>query len=182
MTLSNYYHGFELDIDSIGDFSISKRNIELGYNACLPYDFDFAEHIRLCFNIQASQPARILLIGDAPNGLPIRATVSATDGEIKTVLHRFFHDEKGKTRFDCGLTRYWLGVWQAHFREWCMTRHDYDVTALIRRMEPTERDKLLDSLPLMGVSEQYQAFAQHFLALLRKGYGAGEIIQALEKT
>lgn len=182
MKLSDYYHGFELDIDSVGDSSISKRNIELGYNACLPYDFDFAEHIRLTFNVQGAQGVKIMLIGDTPSGYPVKSTVSATDDEIKTVLRRFFYDEKGKTRFDNGLGPYWLGAWTAHFQEWCRTRHDYDISALIKRMEPTERDKLLESLPLMGIPEQYREFVHHFLALLRRGCGAGEVIGALEKA
>lgn len=181
MKLSDYYHGFELDIDSIGTYSIDKRNIALGYDAPLPYDFDFAEHIRLTFNVQGAKGAKIMLIGDTPSGYPIKSTVSATDDEIKTVLRRFFYDEKGKTRFDNGLSPYWWGAWTAHFQEWCRTRHDYDISAFIRRMEPSERGKLLAQIPIMGIPEQCQEFVQTFLRLLREEYSAEDVVEMMER-
>lgn len=143
-TMLQTYDGFTLDTEKIELHSVHKLNIELPYHGPLPKQFDGTINPRVYFNVQAAQGAKVLLLADKPNGKEVRARVDASEDEIKSILRRFFHREGGKTRFDCGLTPYWLGAWAAHFREWELIR--YSAWDIINRLSATERAALLAEL------------------------------------
>lgn len=151
-TMLQTYGGFELDTSKIDcTHSLSKDTIELSYSGPLPAQFEGSTDIRLSFNVQAVQGANVLLKCTTDEGKKQKALVDATDNEIEKIIEQFFFvfDLKpniGRTRFDCGLTRYWLGVWQTHFDEWRRTRTYYGAEMLIGRLEPAEREKLFARL------------------------------------
>lgn len=144
-TLHQTYGGFTLDTSKINcNHSISEKNIELLYDGPLQEQFAGANNPRIYFNVQASHGAKVLLLADRPDGKKVRASIEASEDEIKNILRRFFYQEDGKTRFDCGLTPYWLGTWAAHFREWDQIR--YSAWDIIDRLTISERAVLLKEL------------------------------------
>lgn len=110
----------------------------------MPEQFAGISDPRIYFNVQAAQGAKVLLLAESPDGKKVRGNIEASESEIKNVLRRFFYHKDGKTRFECGLTPYWLGAWAAHFMEW--ERVKYSAWDIIDRLTVTERAALLKEL------------------------------------
>lgn len=144
-TLHQTYGNFTLDTSKINcNHSISEKNIEMPYNGPLPEQFAETSNPRIYFNVQATQGAKVLLLAEKSDGKKVRASIEASEDEIKNILRRFFYREDDKTRFDCGLIPYWLGTWAAHFREWDQIR--YSAWNIIDRLTISERAVLLKEL------------------------------------
>ncbi len=139
----------EIDIDAIGSRSMDKSMIVLPYTGALPDLFAGCERPRVCINVTASQGAALALVANRQDGKhKTRATIEATADEIEELLFSFFMEPAKavgtyKTRFDCGLTPYWLGHWQACFSEWNGLRRYYKIGCLLDRLEPSELEKVL---------------------------------------
>lgn len=138
-------YGQTLDTSKINcSHSVSEKQIELLYSGPLPEQFAGISDPRIYFNVQAAQGAKVLLLAESPDGKKVRGNIEASESEIKNVLRRFFYREDGKTRFECGLTPYWLGTWAAHFMEWEQVK--YSSWDIIDRLTVTERAALLKEL------------------------------------
>lgn len=141
--------GMEIDKSEISARSIDKRNIALPYGGALPAQFDGCTQPRVCVSVSASRGAALTLVADRQNEKhKAWATIEATDDEIEELLFSFFYGlykapGAHRTRFDCGLTPYWLGFCQARFHEWNDLRKHYQIGQLLDRLEPSEREKLL---------------------------------------
>lgn len=145
----NGINGFTIDPSKI-DYtrSTDKRNIELPYTGELPAQFEGVTNPRIYFNVQATEKVRIILLAER-DGKTIRARVDAPPAEIEEILMKFFFRFKGntgKTRFDCGLTPYWLGAWMAHFVEWQRVKDYFGVYGLFDRLDASEQTKFLNLL------------------------------------
>lgn len=139
----------EIDKTAIGAHSMNRSMIVLPYTGVLPDMFAGCERPRVCINVTASRGATLALVANRPEGKhKARTTIEATADEIEELLFSFFYEPSKaagtyKTRFDCGLTPYWLGYWQACFSEWNSLRRYYQIGKLLNRLEPSELDKLL---------------------------------------
>lgn len=121
-TLNKSYGNFTMDISDIDcRRSVSKNNVELSYHGPMPERFKGAQNATIYLNVQPTQ-CKIILRANKENGEKIKATVKATDKEITAIMNGFFFKPDGNTRFDTGLSDYWLGVWQAHYLDWKRTK------------------------------------------------------------
>lgn len=118
------YGGFQIDPGKIKMHSVNERNIELPYTGDIPDDLKptiTAARIGVYVAVTRT-PAAVLILTDR-SGKDHRYTLDATSAELEEIMHRFFFNEKGGTRFDCGLTRYSVGFAQAHFIAWEALQH-----------------------------------------------------------
>lgn len=115
--MTHNYGGFTLDMDKIGNTSIDKRNIVLPYTGRLPEPYDSATVI---FRVSPERCGVVLEARSGNNKLA-RYIVTASRDEVDGIMWRFFFEPHGRTertRFDCGLSEYWLGGYQAEFLAW----------------------------------------------------------------
>ena len=133
----------EIDKSAIGAHSMNRSMI------VLPDMYAGCERLRVCINVTASRGAALSLVASQPNGEnDVSAMIEATADEIEELLFSFFMKPAKavgtfETRFDCGLTPYWLGRLQAFFEEWDCLRSYYQVGKLLDRLEPSELEKVL---------------------------------------
>lgn len=120
------YGGFKLDADKIGNVSTRKNKIKLPYAGRTPAPCDRAT---ISFRVTPVN-VNVLLEMQAGNCKPARYIVTASQEEVDNILQRFFfetYERYDNTRFDCGLSEYWLGHYQAEFGAWrgiCKTQQD----------------------------------------------------------
>lgn len=106
-------NGLTLNIANISNTSAAENNIVLPYTGELPESISSAESAAVHFIIKPADVRIALQINQS--GKITRFPIEAAREEIAEVLDKFFFSGNGSTRFDCGLSPYWLGIWQAHF-------------------------------------------------------------------
>lgn len=115
------FSGFELDTSAIELHSADKRNIRLPYLGKLPEAVRVNDGAYITINITVHLAVRICLavkLGNKEYRYPIEATAK----EKNDLLFNFFFVDKGNntyhTRWDAGLTHYWLGHYQSSYNTW----------------------------------------------------------------
>lgn len=115
------FSGFELDASAIELHSADKHNIRLPYFGKLPDALQDNDGAYIAVNITVHLTVGICLvakIGNKERHYPIEATTK----EINDLLFAFFFVDKGNnsfsTRWDTGLTHYWLGHYQSAYNIW----------------------------------------------------------------
>lgn len=106
-------NGFNLNTANISNTSAAENNIVLPYTG---ESISSAESAAVYFNVKPTSVRIVLQVSQS--GKIERFPIDAEKEEIAEVLNRFFFNSSGGTRFDCGLSPYWLGIWQAHFIDW----------------------------------------------------------------
>lgn len=155
--INHNYGGFDLDVDKIGNTSISKDEIKLPYTGKLPAACDSAT---ISFRV-TPENINVILETQANNHKPIRYIVLASQEEVDSILWRFFFEPHGKrerTRFDSGLSEYWLGRYQAEFVAWrriCKTPQD--IGKILRQFTREQRGNVYRMIERM---EQEAAAAE----------------------
>ena len=118
-TMTHNYGGFTLDTDMIGNTSTSKDEIKLPYMGRLPAPCDTAT-----INFKVA-PGRCDIVLETVSGKSNKYIVLASRDEVDKILWQFFFEPYGKnerTRFNCGLSEYWLGYYQGLFISWRKNR------------------------------------------------------------
>lgn len=116
-TLVETFSNFPLDTSKIELHSISKRKIHLPYSGPLPADLSNAIGEAISISIHVGLTVGVLLIAEK-DGKKLRYPIEATPQEINDILFPFFFDRDGHTRWDTGLERYNLGLWQGSYINW----------------------------------------------------------------
>lgn len=109
-------NGFNLNTANISNTSAAENNIVLPYTGDLPESISSAESAAVYFNVKPASVRIVLQVSQS--GKIERFPIDADKEEIAEVLDKFFFSGNGSTRFDCGLSPYWLGIWQAHYIDW----------------------------------------------------------------
>ena len=126
--------GFELDTSKIERKSIDKREIKLPYTGELPDALSSTSGAAICFNVNMERVNILLEVQQS--GKPHRFSLHASVEEIDAILQPFFMREDGYTRFDNGLSRYWIGYLQADYLAW----------KKIRQMKPSDKSAILNRI------------------------------------
>lgn len=113
MNMNKAYNGFELDTSAIKLQSLDSDNIRLPYTGPLPVAAD-SSYVALMMMPMQARAVLVCKCGDKDK----RFVLAYTTAEIKALLDKFFFTDKGGTRFDNGLDRYWLGAWTSHYIDW----------------------------------------------------------------
>lgn len=116
-TLVKDFGSFPLDTSKIELYSASKSKIRLPYSGPLPVELDNATNAAISISLQVGLTVNVLLIVEQ-DGKKRRYPVKATSQEINDILFPFFFDKDGHTRWDTGLNRYNLGLWQGSYINW----------------------------------------------------------------
>lgn len=134
------FAGFELDTSKIELHSSDKRNILLPYSGELPDKLRDNDGAYISINLAAGLRIGICLV--AKDGKKERRySVAAMAQEINDLLDSFFLVDKGDntchTRWDTGLSHFWLGTYQdaySHWRRFVVEGHGMD--GLIDQLSP----------------------------------------------
>lgn len=116
MNIDKLHNGFQLDTSAIKLQSLDSSNVRLPYTGPLPVEADSAY---IALNMMPTQAKAVLVC--KCGGKDKRFVLGYTVAEVKGLLGKFFFTDKGGTRFDNGLDRYWLGLWTAHYIDWTRT-------------------------------------------------------------
>lgn len=126
------FAGFELDASAIELHSSDKHNIRLPYSGPLPDTLQNNDgaFLSVCINVGLTVCVSLIVM----EGNKERCfSVEATTQEKNDLLFPFFFEGKGgnafHTRWDCGLTHYWLGHHQdayTHWRRFVVEGHGID--------------------------------------------------------
>lgn len=116
MNIEQTHNGYELDTSAIKLQSMDNSSIHLSYTGSLPVKADSAY---VALKMMPTQAGAVLVC--KVDGKEKRYVLEYSVSEIKELLEKFFFSDKGNTRFDNGLDRYWLGLWTAHYLDWKRT-------------------------------------------------------------
>lgn len=115
------FAGFELDITAIELHSSDKHSICLPYSGPLPDALQKNDGAYITVNITVRLGIYFCLAVKMDNKKH-HYSVEATPHEINNLLFAFFFVDKGHnafhTKWDCGLTRYYLGHYQSAYTTW----------------------------------------------------------------
>lgn len=115
------FAGFELDTSAIELHSAHKREILLPYSGLLPdaIQKNGGAFLSICINVGLTVCVSLIVMDGNKER---RFSVEATTQEKNNLLFSFFFVNKGgnafHTRWDCGLTQYWLGHYQDAYTHW----------------------------------------------------------------
>lgn len=110
-------NNFTLDTAHIGHITTDKRNIKLAYTGPLPDELSDATNATITIMLQVGLTVKIILTTER-DGKKHNHPVKAIPKEIDQLLHPFFFTENGMTRWNNGLDRYWLGIYQSSYINW----------------------------------------------------------------
>lgn len=113
------FGGFALDINKIDYTTTDAQNIVLPYLGQLPNGVP-DQSAAICMIVKPCD-VRITL-QTIEKGKIRRYSLSVEQEEITAIMDSFFFKSVGSTRFDTGLSDYWLGIWQAHYLDWQKTK------------------------------------------------------------
>lgn len=137
--------GYELDTSKIERKSIDKQGIKLPYTGELPDTLSNTSGAAISFNVNMERANVLLEVQQ--DGKPRRFSLQASVEEINAVLQPFFMREDGYTRFDNGLSRYWLGYLQADYLAWKkINQHPATLAKIIRQMKPSDKSAILNRI------------------------------------
>lgn len=147
--MTHNYGGFTLDTDKIGNTSVDKRNIVLPYTGELPEPCDSAT---ISFRVSLER-CGVVLEMQSGNNKPTRYIVTASRDEVDGIMWRFFFEPHGSTehtRFDCGLSEYWLGTYQAEFMAWHkINRTPQDICKILWQLTAEQRASVYSMIERM---------------------------------
>lgn len=134
------FAGFELDTTAIELHSTNKRKIRLPYLGKLPDTVRVNDGAYITVNITVHLTFGVCLVvmqGDKECRYPIEATTK----EMNNLLFNLFYVEKGKntyhSRWDAGLTHYWLGHYQSAYDTWSRFVHEgHGICDVIDQLSP----------------------------------------------
>ena len=109
-SMMHNFGGFALDINTIDYTTADAQNIVLPYLGQLPNGVP-DQSATICMIVKPFD-VRITL-QTIEKGKTRRYPLSAEREEIAAIMDSFFFKSAGSTRFDTGLSDYWLGIWQA---------------------------------------------------------------------
>lgn len=115
------FAGFELDTSAIELHSAHKREILLPYSGLLPdaIQKNDGAFFSICINVGLTVCVSLIVMD---GNKECCFSVEATAQEKNDLLFPFFFVDKGgnafHTRWDCGLTHYWLGHYQDAYTHW----------------------------------------------------------------
>ncbi len=137
--------GFELDTSKIERKSIDKREIKLPYTGELPDALSNTSGAASYFNVNMERANVLLEVQQ--DGKPRWFILQASTEEINAILQPFFMREDGYTRFDNGLSQYWLGCFQADYLAWKkINQHPATLAKIIRHMKPSDKSAILNRI------------------------------------
>lgn len=114
------YTHFEISPAHIGSTTTRKDGITLPYSGPLPDEMTGCTDAAIVCNLHADYCA-LVLVGKRQKKI-LKSLIEAAPEEIDGILHGFFYTPYNSniehTRFDCGLSEYWLGYFQALYMEW----------------------------------------------------------------
>lgn len=114
------YDHFEIDLTAITLHTLSEKAIKLPYTGALPTQWEGAMNPYIWMHVSPCD-VRITLSAKK-DGKKIHASIEATPKEINNILTRFFYKKKrgnsSHTKFDTGLSEFWLGYHQAEYILW----------------------------------------------------------------
>ena len=132
------FAGFELDASKIELHSTRKREIRLPYSGPLPdaLQKNGGAFLSICINVGLTVYVSLIVMDGNKER---RFSVEATAQEKNDLLFSFFFVNKGgnafHTRWDCGLTQYWLGHYQDAYTHWRrFVYEEYGMDGLIRQL------------------------------------------------
>lgn len=117
----NEFAGFELDASKIELHSTHKQEIRLPYSGPLPdaIQKNDGAFLSICINVGLTVCVSLIVMDGNKEH---RFSVESTAKEKNDLLFSFFFVNKGGnafyTRWDCGLTHYWLGHYQDAYTHW----------------------------------------------------------------
>lgn len=118
-SMMHNFGGFALNINKIDYTTTDAQNIVLPYLGQLP-DGIPDQSATICMIVKPYD-VRITL-QTIEKGKNRRYPLSAEREEIAAIMDSFFFMSACSTRFDTGLSDYWLGIWQAHYIDWQKTK------------------------------------------------------------
>lgn len=118
-SMMHNFGGFALDINKVGNNTTDPQNIVLPYLGQLPDDIP-TQNAAISLIVKPHDVRITLQTSD--NGKNRRYPLSLEQEEIAAIMDSFFFKSASSTRFDTGLSDYWLGIWQAHYLDWQKTK------------------------------------------------------------
>ena len=118
-SMMHNFGGFALDMNKIGNNTTDTQNIVLPYLGQLP-DGIPTQNAAISMIVKPYD-VRIIL-QTIEKGKTRRYPLNVEREEIAAIMNSFFFKSAGSTRFDTGLSDYWLGIWQAHYLDWQKTK------------------------------------------------------------
>lgn len=135
----NDFAGFELDTTAIELHSTNKRNIRLPYLGKLPDAVRVNDRAYLDVNITVHLTIHICLTVKL-DGKERRYPIEATTQEKNDILFNLFYVDKGNnayhTRWDSGLTHYWIGNYQSAYNTWSKFVCEGSISYIIDQLTP----------------------------------------------
>ena len=141
------FAGFELDASKVELHSSNKYKIRLPYSGPLPDALQENDGAFLTVGISVGLTVGVGLlvkIGKKER----RFSVDATPQEKNDLLFSFFFVDKGSnsfhTRWDAGLTRYWLGAYQDAYTHWRRFVYEgYGIDGVIDQLPPEALNRVI---------------------------------------
>ena len=141
------FSDFELDTSAIELHSADKHNIRLPYSGPLPDAIRVNDGAYVTVNITVHLMVSICLLvkmGNNERRYPIEATVK----EKNDLLFNFLFVDKGNnayhTRWDAGLTHYWLGYYQSSYITWSRFVHEgHGICDVIGQLAPNALNRVV---------------------------------------
>ena len=118
-SMMHNFGGFAMDMNKICNNTTDPQNIVLPYLGQLP-DGIPTRNVAISLIVKPYD-VRIAL-QTSINGKTRLFPLSVEREEIAAIMDSFFFKSAGSTRFDTGLSDYWLGIWQAHYLDWQKTK------------------------------------------------------------
>lgn len=132
------FAGFELDTSAIELHSAHKREILLPYSGPLPDAIlkNDGAFLHICISVGLTVCVSLIVMDGNKER---RFSVEVTTQEKNDLLFSFFFVNKGGnafyTRWDCGLTHYWLGHYQDAYTHWRrFVYEEYGMDGLVRQL------------------------------------------------
>lgn len=145
-TLVQNFGNFPLDTSKIELQSTSKRKIHLPYTGPLPADLSNATGVAISITLRVGLTVNVRLIAEK-GAKKLRYPVEATPQEINDILLPFFFDADGHTKWDTGLDRYNLGLYQGGYSNWrrlVLEQHGLD--NLLFQLSPAAVERVLEHI------------------------------------
>ena len=118
-SMMHNFGSFALDINRIDYNTTDTQNIVLPYLGQLP-DGIHTQNAAISMIVKPYDVRITLQTSD--NGKTCRFPLSVEREDVAAIMNSFFFKSAGNTRFDTGLSDYWLGIWQAHYLDWQKTK------------------------------------------------------------
>lgn len=137
---NNDFAGFELDTSKIELHSAHKCKIRLPYSGPLPDVLQDSDGAYISIGISVGLMVSVGLIiktGEQERLYSVEATIQ----EKNDILSNLFFVDKGNnayhTRWDAGLTHYWLGNYQSAYTNWRRFVYEgYGIDGVIDQLSP----------------------------------------------